>query len=97
MKDFKTFVKIAFWVATTAVVWGGIVFCGSWWEYSSQTVGIAMVLLWVAIFAVMLIAMVLLDIYFDAKEERKRIKYTRDSHRDARCKGYVDVTWKEKK
>jgi hypothetical protein len=94
MKDIKTFIKIAAWVALIAVVVGGLVFAPAWWEYPSATVGAALIALYVAIFGVVLCSMVILDVAIDAKERGKMRyrKYDSIPNRDARCKGYIDLT-----
>ena len=94
MKDFKTFVKIAFWMATTIVVFGGIMSAGLWWSVPSNVVFVGMVILFVVLFGSLLIGMLILDVMIDAKE--RKVTYTRVSNRDTRCKGYVEIKPKEK-
>jgi hypothetical protein len=97
MKDFKTFAKISAWLSLFVVVFGGIMFAAMWWEYSSATVFVAMLMLYVVLFGVLLGGMLILDALIERQE--CAITYVRSDipNRDARCKGYVEFTWKEKK
>jgi tetrahydromethanopterin S-methyltransferase subunit E len=95
MKDIKQFAKISAWLSLFIVVFGGLVFSSAWLGLPSEVIGVGMIAAFALIFGILLVGMLILDTMIDEKE--RKITYVRYSNRDARCKGYVEFTWKEKK
>lgn len=98
MKDFKQFAKISAWLSLIVVVFGGLIFASYWWDYPSEMVFVGMLVLYVALFGILLGGMLILDALIE-RQEHGKLTYVRGDipGRDARCKGYVEFTWKERK
>lgn len=95
MKDFWTFVKMAAWLTLTAFLVGGLWMGSAMWDVPGDVVMIRLILMCVCVFGISLCGMVIIDAALEAKEDRKKMHYRKyDSipNRDARCKGYVDLT-----
>ena len=95
MKDILQFIKISAWLAVVAFVLGGLWMGAAWWTVPGDVVFVRVILLCVSVFGISLCGMVILDVILEAKEERGKIHYRKyDSipNRNARCKGYVDLT-----
>lgn len=94
MKNLKQFTKIAAWLAVVAFVVGGLWMASAMWDVPGDVVFLRVVLMCVCVFGISLCGMVIIDAAIEAKE-RGKMRYNRyDSipNRDARCKGYVDLT-----
>ena len=94
MKDFMQFLKISAWLAAVAFVLGGLWMASAWANVPSGVVFIRVIVLCISVFGISLCGMFILDAAIEAKERGKihYRKYDSIPNRDARCKGYIDLT-----
>ncbi len=95
MKNILQFTKIAAWIALIAFVVGGLWMASAWAEVPGDVVFIRTIALCISVFGISLCGMVILDAAIDAQERGRVARFHRyDSipNRDARCKGYIDLT-----
>lgn len=94
MKNLKQFTKIAAYLAAVAFVLGGLWMASAWADVPGDVVFIRVIVLCISVFGMSLCGMFILDAAIEAKE-RGKMHYNRYGsipNRDARCKGYVDLT-----
>lgn len=94
MKKFKLFAKISMWLAIAAFVFGGLWATCAWWDVPSDVVLVRTIILCVSVFGISLCAMFILDVAIEAKELDRAMSFRKydTSDRNARCKGYIDLT-----
>lgn len=95
MKNLKQFTKIAAWLAAVAFVLGGLWMASAWANVPSDVVFVRVMILCVSVFGMSLCGMFILDAAIEAKErDHNTLRFRKYgiADRDARCKGYIDLT-----